>query len=417
MKRIHFATLAVLALAPFAAAAAPLTLDEALRIAETRSSQLAAQRAAADAASALVPAARENPDPKLLVGVENLPVEGADRWNIASDFMTMRRVGVMQDFVRGEKRELQGTRAEAEARREQALVEMRRAELRREVATAWLERHYAERMVALVESLEKEARLQAEVATAELAAGKTPAAEGIAARALVATLADRRIESERMVRRATAMLTRWLGEDAARPLGADAPSYGLDRHTRGLETGEGLEEHPELGMYAPMEAMAEAEMRLAAAAKKPDWSVELSYAKRGSIFGDMVSVMFRMDLPLLAERRQDPVTRSKAFALEQVRAQAEDARRRHLAEVRVSLADWEAARERLSRHRREIVPLAEERAKAALSGYAGGRTDLAATLEARRGVVEARMSALGAEAELARAWAQLAYLLPERKTP
>src|SRR4029078_4332904 len=123
---------------PLCAAAQSLGLAEALAIAESRSPQLAAQRAAAEAAGALVPAARENPDPKLILGVENVPVEGGERWSLTGDGMTMRRYGVMQEFVRGEKRELRETRAAAEARRESAVVEMQRADLRRDVAVAWL---------------------------------------------------------------------------------------------------------------------------------------------------------------------------------------------------------------------------------------------------------------------------------------
>src|SRR5262249_27305299 len=115
--------------------------------------------------------------------------------------------------------------------------------------------------------------------------------------------------------------------------------------------------------------------------------------------------------------RQGPQAASKAKQLEQVRAQAEDAKQRHAAEIRAGLVDWEIARSRLERHERELVPLAEERAKAAVSAYEGGRADLAATLEARRKVVEAKLAALGAELEVARAWAQLAFLVPERKQP
>jgi outer membrane protein TolC len=131
----------------------------------------------------------------------------------------------------------------------------------------------------------------------------------------------------------------------------------------------------------------------------------------------MVSLMFRMDLPIFESRRQGPAAASKAKLLEQVRAQAEDAKRRHVAEIRTSIVDWEISRERLERHERELVPLAEERARATAAGYEGGRVDLAAALEARRGVIEAKLAALNAELELARAWAQLAFLVPERKQP
>jgi outer membrane protein TolC len=385
-------------------------LDEALRLAEARSPQLAAQAASAAAAAALVPAAGQNPDPKLVAGIENLPVEGGDRWSLTRDFMTMRRVGVMQEFVRGSKRENREARADAEARRESAIIEMQRADLRRDVATAWLERYYAARSRELIDSLAAEARLQADASTAELAAGRASASDALAARALRATLADRQLETERQSRRAQAMLSRWLGDDAARQPSALPDIEHIAHHTGNLEAN--VERHPHLAMYAPMIAMAEAELRLAQAAKDPDWSVELSYAQRGPEFANMVSVMFRMELPVFGARRQDPVIESKRRALEQVRAQADDARQRHVAEIRAWLADWEIAKARLDRQRADIVPYAEERARLAQSAYAGARADLATVFDARRMALDARLAALGAEAELARAWAQLAYLSP-----
>jgi outer membrane protein TolC len=95
-----------------------------------------------------------------------------------------------------------------------------------------------------------------------------------------------------------------------------------------------------------------------------------------------------------------------------VRAQADDARQRHLAEIRAGLVDWEAARARVDRYAKEIVPLAEERSRLATAAYSAARADLPAVLDARRALLEARLAALQAEAELARAWAQLAYLIP-----
>ena len=127
--------------------------------------------------------------------------------------------------------------------------------------------------------------------------------------------------------------------------------------------------------------------------------------------------MVRVDLPIFPSRRQDPAVASKEHALEQVRAQAEDAKARHLADIRAGMADWDIAKARLARQKRDIVPLAEERARLAQSAYAGGRADLTAVLDARRAAIEARLGEIAAESELARAWAQLAYLIPEGTKP
>jgi outer membrane protein TolC len=167
-------------------------------------------------------------------------------------------------------------------------------------------------------------------------------------------------------------------------------------------------------MFAPMTAAADAEAKLAAVATKPDWSMELSYGARGSAYTNMVSLMFRMDLPVFPGSRQEPAAFAKAKQAEQAKAQAEDARRRYESEIRAAMVDYDIARSRLSRNEEEIVPLAEARAKATLAAYEGGRGDLAMVLESRRLLLEARLTALNVRAEAARAWAQLAYLIPER---
>jgi outer membrane protein TolC len=324
--------------------------------------------------------------------------------------MTMRRAGVMQDFVRAEKREGREAKASAEAQREAAMVEMQRADLRRDVATAWFEKLYAERSVALVRAMIDEAELQTSTATAAVAAGKGAASEPVAARALSATLRDRLFDTERQVRRAAAMLSRWIGDEAERQQVAPPDIRSLAHHGGSID--KDLELHPHLAIYVPMEAAAAADLKLAEAAKQPDWSAELSYAQRGPTFANMVSLIVRVDLPILASRRQEPVVASKLAQLRQVRAQADDARQRHLAEIRAGLVDWEAARARVDRYAKEIVPLAEERSRLATAAYSAARADLPAVLDARRALLEARLAALQAEAELARAWAQLAYLIP-----
>ena len=132
----------------------PLALAEALKIGEKISPRLAAQSAALAAANELVPRAGELPDPKLRIGVDNLPVNGADRFRYDSDFMTMRKIGLMQDFPNAEKRKLRGERAALERDVEAANLDAQRAGLRREIALAWLELYFAQQARAPLVELE-----------------------------------------------------------------------------------------------------------------------------------------------------------------------------------------------------------------------------------------------------------------------
>lgn len=407
----HAALLFVVSLFISLPSHAALSLAEAQRLAAKDAPAVDAQAATLRAAQQSSLSAGELSDPKLILGVDNLPVDTADRFSLTRDFMTMRKIGFMQEFTRSEKLKLRGDRADAEVRKEAAVLALAEVNLQRDVAMTWIDRYFAERQLDLLKELARESELQITAAQAALAGGKGQAADPFAARLATAQLADRIIDSERLVARAKINLARWIGAAAKQPLDT-APAFDQLAHQH-ADLMAGLESHPHLAMYAPMQSMADSEMRLAEAAKHPDWSLEVAYAQRGPAFSNMLSVGVRIDLPIFQSRRQDPAIASKAALVEQVRAQTEDARRIHTAEIEAMLADWEAAANRVQRYRAELLPLAHERTDVALASYRGGRSDLAPVLEARKGEIETRMNHLSAQNELARAWANLNFLIPE----
>lgn len=394
------------------AASAPLSLTEALAIADRESSLLAAQRSAISAAEETTASARELPDPKLKLGIDNLPADGPDRYSLTRDFMTMRKIGVAQEFVRGEKREIKGRRAENELYREQALLGDARAALRRDVALPWLERYFAERMAAVVDEQYAETDLQRETLQAGLRAGKAQPADLLALQVNLQSLLDRRAEYRRQAARATAMLSRWLGADSARPLAA-LPDRLLAAQHRDVVTH--AENHPHLQTLERQIDVARNDAALARAANKPDWGLEVAYAQRGPQYSNMLSVQVSIDLPLFQANRQDRSVAAKMAQVEQARALKEDALRQHLAEAQAIWADWAAASARLQRFDDTLLPLARERAQLALAAYRGGQGPLAATLEARRVEIELRLQQLQLAAEQGRAYAQLLYFLPQEK--
>lgn len=390
-----------------------LSLAEARDIAAAAAPQLLAQSAAVRAARESSRSSAELPDPRLIAAIENLPVDGADKFSTTRDSMTMRKIGVMQDFPSGEKRRLRSERADAEARREEALLAVSEVNLLRDVALAWVETWSAEQQLELLRGLAREADLGVSAAEGALAGGRGPAAESIAARFAAAQVADRIIEARRLATRSREQLARWIGRHAERPIDAP-PDFTRLAHAHENLLGD-LESHPHLAMYTPMQQMADADTKLADAAKRPDWSLEVTYAQRGSSYSNMLNIGVRIDLPIFEAQRQGPAVASRIAAAEQVRSQAEDARRAHLAEVRVMLADWQASQERAKRIESVQVPLARERLDASMAAYAGGRGELAPVLESRRVEVETRLALLQARTEMGRAWAQLDSLLPHVK--
>src|SRR2546425_9078670 len=227
---VCFCFLGLAVAAPLAPAAStePLPLAEALKIGERDSPRLAAQGAALAAATELVPRAQQLPDPKLRIGVDNLPVNGADRFRYDSDFMTMRKIGVMQDFPNREKRRLRGERAALERDVESANLAAQRAGLRREIALAWLELYFAQQARAPLVELVGELQLQLDTVSAAIAAGRQNTADALALRGAEVAAQDRVIEQDRTIERARYALAAWLRDEVSRPPASPPDTSGFD---------------------------------------------------------------------------------------------------------------------------------------------------------------------------------------------
>lgn len=399
-----------LSLAALHAQSAALTLDDALRLAQERSRQLPAQDAAAAAAREMAVAAGQRPDPTLKAGVSNLPVNGPDRFSLGRDFMTMRSVGVAQEFTRDGKLKARAARFDREAEVAEAGRELALARLQRDTATAWLERLYQERMREVLITQRDEARLQIDAADAAYRGGRGSQADVFAARSAVALIEDRIDQTERQIATARTLLTRWVGASGADPLGA-APSLEAVRlNPQDLESQ--LAHHPEIAVMLGQESVAQAAADIARADKKPDVSVELMFSQRGSAYSNMVSVGVSIPLQWDPGNRQDRDLAARLADVERMRAEREEATRMHVAEALAMLQEWRSDRDRLVRYDASLLPLATERTRAAIAAYRGGSGPLTAVLEARRAEIDTRMERLRLEMDAARLWAQLNYLVP-----
>lgn len=408
---VVIALLAVAAPTVSLAAEPPLTLAEAQRRAVERSRQVAARDAAITAAREMAVAAGQLPDPVATLGVNNLPINGPDAFSLTRDFMTMRSVGVMQEFTRGEKRAARAERFEREAEKSMAERVASVAAIQRDTALAWLDRYYAEALQAVVSEQSRQAQLEIEAAEGGYRAGRGNLGDILAARSALVALEDRASEVGRKVVAARIALARWIGNDADAPL-AGRPTIEVIRlDPKTLEAD--LIHHPQIAVLTKQEEVAAAEVRLAKANKKADWSVQLMYSQRGPAYSNMISVGVSVPLQWDQKNRQDRELAAKLAMLDQARAERDDMLRGRVAEVRAMIAEWENDRERQVRFTREILPLATERTAATLAAYRGAKASVTDLLLASRNEIDVRMQALQLEMETARLWAQLNFLFPD----
>ncbi len=392
-----------------ASTARALTCNEAIDLAEAHAPELRARQDSAMAARTSRIAAGELPDPRLVVGVDNLPVQGSEAWSATRDFMTMQHVGVVQDVVNGDKREAERRLAEARVARTDMELVLERLNVRRQVMLAWLGVYYAEQRRDLLDRLDADNGLQGMASSAQLKAGKDMAAESVQARLEAARLADQRDELQRNIAAARAELARWIGPAAYQPLTGELPVYAV--HAEHLH--HHLEQHPDIAVYGAKEASAQAEVALAEAGKKSDWGVELDYLHRGPAFGDMVSVQFTFGLPVFSHTRQDPQIAARKKEAEQVTEEKEAMLRQHEVELETLLAEEEALNRQIGRVDREWLPLRHERLQLAMAAYRSGREPLATVLDSRRDLLDTRMKRIDLEERRSATETTLRYLSEE----
>jgi outer membrane protein TolC len=411
-KRYLGAALLTAVLSPSitARAADSLPLVEAQQRAVQRSRQVAAQQAAVGASRDMAVAAGQLPDPVFKAGLDNLPVNGADRGSLTADFMTMRRIGVMQELTGADKRVLRRERFEREADKSLAEKDKAEAGVERETALAWFERSYAEAMAAAIDEQGAEARRELQAMDAAYRGGRASLSDVLAAKSAIALLDDRASDAARRVQAAKTMLARWVGGAANRPL-ATAPAIDtirLDPATLETELGH----HPAIAVLLRQEEIAATEAKLAEANRRADWTVELAFQQRGPAYSNMVSLGVSIPLQWDRKNRQDREVAAKRAVVEQARAEREEMLREHLAATQVLLAEWQSDRERIGRYRRELLPLAQERVDAVLAAYRAGKATLTDVLGARRAALDVRLAALQLEGDTAKLWSQLTFLFP-----
>jgi len=391
------------------ATADPLSFNEALTLALRSTPSLKASVAQENAAREAAIPAGELPDPKLVLGIDNLPVDTEDRFKVSRDFMTMRRIGVMQDFPNQDKRAARVEIAKGRVAVAAAQTQITRLSVLRETAVAWIGRDTVEQQLAYIDALREENRLLDAAVRARLAGGKGMTADTIAPRQEAAMIEDRRDEFEARRMQASAALRRWIGPAANAPLLGHAPDWQITREY--LQ--HSLHQHPEITFFESKEDVLNAQIKEAQAEKKSDWSLEAAYQKRGAQFSDMFSIQARFDLRLFTTTRQDPMIAAKRAERIGLDAEREATLREHAAMLESDLADFERLTNALKRQRDVQLPLADEKVQLAMADWQGGRGSLSDVIVARRERVDTKLKLLQISGERSQMAARLYYAFGE----
>ena len=316
------------------------------------------------------------------------------------DSMTMKRIGIGQEWVSADKRAARQATADAMVNRESVSVRATAAQVRMQTALAYLDVYFAREALKLATQTEHHVHEELEAAKVRLSSAATNSQEVLALTSARGVAEDDSADVSQQERGARVALERWVGvpaEDLAAPVGL--PNVGEESY---------VANHPAVLAAQRDIEVARREAAVAAANRKPNWSWELSYGQRTG-YSDMVSLGVSIPLPVAPAQRQDRDTAARMALVDKAEANLAEASRAATAEFRTLASDAQRLTDRVERYQASVVAPARQRTVAALAGYRSNQVSLMTLFEARHAEVETLRKLLSLKRDLVKVQAQLAF--------
>lgn len=403
----------LIALTPASGTQAALTLKASEQLALAADPAIVAGRSRAQALQDQAVADGQLPDPKLLVGVWNVPL---DDFSMKKEPASQFRTGIRQAFPRGHSLRYRRQRTEWLSVAETARMQNTRKEIQRDVRQKFLELYYQEKAAGIIERTHKLFEQLVDITRAHYASGRVSQQDVLQAQLELSRLDDRatRIEERRDVQRAS--LSRWIGDaawqaiDPQFPKLADVPPYEELKST--------LPKHPAIKSASARVEASQQSVKEAREQYKPGFDVGLEYRKRfgnnadGSDRPDQMAAMITLDLPLFTEKRQD-----KRLSASQQKTQAAiQMREQKLRELQRTLASdyarWQRLGEQETLYHERLLHEAGDNAEAAVNAYQSGLNEFTTLMRARITELDIRLRDIRIRIDRAKTQTRLLYLAP-----
>lgn len=323
---------------------------------------LAAAEAALRAARERARGAGAYPNPMVMAGVENQPID------LSNDSMTMYVVGASQEIPRGEKRRVARTVAALEVTRAAARVAAARAELRRDVMLAYWQIAAADSKLHVLDQMKVMLEMLVDAARVRYETGRGPQSDVVRAQLERTRIEHRSISITGEREAAASRLLALVGR------GGPVPRIPLPHETAGrmLPSADDLAgRHPALlSARADIEA-AEASIIAAKLALKPDVALEATYGVRLDEM-DMVSLVARIELPLRRGTTVEPYVREAAARRDAARASVAALERTIRASLWTTAAVHREAVDQLRLHAEVLIPQSRLAFETSLASYQTG---------------------------------------------
>lgn len=415
-----------------------LSLEMTVEAAQANDPWLVGNRHSQDAIEFLSVAARTLPDPKMAVGLLNLPT---DTFDFSQEPMTRLNVGVSQMFPRGDSLAIRQKQLELVGSQFPFQRQDRRAKVVVAVSRLWLDAYNAQESIALIEKDRPLFEQLVDVAEASYssALGRTRQQDIIRAQLELTQLEDRLTVLRQKLEVSVEKLSEWLSEyfleeylgttttaaaiswsqlalDTELPdiKMLNAPLYSAKNEASPQTLFEYFSQHPLVAALEQRIKASKTGIELARQNYKPEWVVNTSYGYRdadrfGNDLADFFSVGATFDLPLFTANKQDKELQSAISQTEAVKTEKWLLVRKMIADFEKSRAKLIRLNERQKLFQVNLLPQFHDQAEASLTAYTNDDGDFAEVVRARIAELNALIDALKIDVDRQEAIIELNY--------
>ena len=352
-----------------------LDLDELVAEGVTKSPEILAAQARAQAAGFRIPQAKSLPDPMLMVGYQN---EGFQAFTIGrpENANAMGMSSLSQMFYFPGKRALKGEMATRDAESLAAMYQQARLQVASRIRQLYYSLFLSyKRIDILKENAGLYGRIE-DAAASRYASGMGTQQEVIMAQTEKYMLLERQEMERQKIEALQGMLNTTVGREVTSPLGRPAPS-GSTPFDMTLENAlAAAQEHsPEIRSKKKMAEGAEAKIRMAKKEYYPDITLGAGYFPRTQGLPDMWNLTATVNLPIFYKSKQRQALAEAQMGLVEAKRELAATELMVSSNMRDAFSMLEAAGRLMKLYREGLLPKASQDVELVFSGYATGKVE------------------------------------------
>jgi len=356
------------------------------------------------------------PDPKLRLGMFNVPL---DTFSTSEDPSTQLRIGIQQEFPRGDTTDLKQQQSKWLAQAAMAQAENERLQLLMNVRDTYINLYHEIEAGSIVNETRELFLKLVKITEDQYAAGRANQQDVIHADLELSRLDDRATRIRGNEDEYRAYLAQWVGDIAWQDIDSNLPV--LPDVPDNIEINQLLTQHPAVMVET---ARVEASRKMIEVTRqdyKPGIGAFVEYRKRfgenpdGSDRSDMMAAMVTVDIPLFTENRQDKNVAAREESTNAARYSRDDKLRILKRKLDKDRAIYRRLGERELLYKNKLINSATSNAEASLNAYQSGVTEFTTLMRARIMELDVRLDNLRIQVDRLRAQARLLYITGEPK--